>query len=47
MLCRIGIGTGTTSQTLKKKNQLGSKESKGVEVMKALRQATAQALGDK
>jgi ATP-dependent RNA helicase DDX54/DBP10 len=39
-----GIGTGTASTAIKNKNKAGSKESKGVEVMKALRVSTAAAL---
>lgn len=39
-----GIGTGTGSQTVKGLQKKGSKESKGVEMMKALRRVTASAL---
>jgi ATP-dependent RNA helicase DDX54/DBP10 len=39
-----GIGTGSTSQAVKKKGKQGSKESKGVEIMKALRRTTVSSL---
>jgi ATP-dependent RNA helicase DDX54/DBP10 len=39
-----GIGTGTASAAIKNKSKAGTKESKGVEVMRALRVVTAGAL---
>ena len=39
-----GIGTGTTSEAAKNLRKKGAKEGKGIEIMKALRKATASGL---